>query len=341
MFYLFARLSRILRRPVFAFAPVFAFVAALICGCSTTPEPPRSAASLVPSVKSYTRFVRTGEDDFSMQMAVRTFVPTRRAGPSITLISAVHIGSESYYAQLQKILDGKRLLLFEGVSEDPDAFKRIAETGEHNEGLYDYIAKASGLTVQASSIKYNRRHFKNADLSLKAMRRILDREIEGGGPKAAAAKEAAQLMGEVEGLLVGEGGFSMLAVRGLLGLMQDNAPLRTLFLLHLGTVEDSQAVLSSLGTPGVRRLERLILHDRNAAAMSILRQAMKGEEAPASIGIFYGAAHMPGMETILRLETDYVLSRTVWLNAFTVHPKAAGLTDEMIAEFIQRAVPQP
>jgi hypothetical protein len=59
-----------------------------------------------------------------------------------------------------------------------------------------------------------------------------------------------------------------------------------------------------------------ILTERNKRAMSVLKQSLK--DGHTSIGVFYGAAHLPDMEE--RLETEFNLVRTDhrWVTAWSL-----------------------
>ena len=135
-------------------------------------------AKPTPLSGSYMRFVEKGTDDFSLELAVRTFTPKGKNFPKVTLISAIHIGSEKYYNKLQQILDEQKLVLYEGVGGHRQTFKKKIvtekspdlskkeknnESSEHKifsqnqerdeENLYAFIASASGLRTQLACIR--------------------------------------------------------------------------------------------------------------------------------------------------------------------------------------------
>ncbi|MDR2513101.1 MAG: hypothetical protein LBD01_04850 [Puniceicoccales bacterium] len=299
-----------------------------------------------PHVGSYMRFVQNDTDNFSLELAVRTFIPQDNKHSRVTLISAIHIGSKEYYTKLQHILDSQKLLFFEGVGnhhksrkklsslktlktnkkeEDGNASPVLREEENEEKDLYTFIATASGLHTQTKCIKYDREHFKNADMSMSQMREILHSERKLGGKRAREATEALALLKEFETALSGSGGLSMFFVRGMLYTMKDNPALRTLFLFNLATADDEQRPPAFLS--GMTRLWHLILHDRNKVAMTFLKKELDSESPAQEIGIFYGAAHMRGMEEILVHEMNYKLVETKWLTAYQLHPKRSGLND--------------
>lgn len=78
-------------------------------------------------------------DEVRLEVVTRTLVPPGGVGPRVLLVGAVHIGEAAYYQELQKILDGADVVLFEGVKPsglgdlpDPaDAAACIAMTKAH------------------------------------------------------------------------------------------------------------------------------------------------------------------------------------------------------------------
>jgi hypothetical protein len=394
---------RALRRPVFlALALVLALAFALVGDRATGTGDTTGATAggdKSSAAAGYMRLRKTGDDAYTLELASRTFVGTRpgaakgSAPVSVTLISAMHIGSADYYARLQQILDARDLLLFEGVGGETDddiatgdggtatgdaAGVNIVATGTtarlcaahavecgggaheseprapvraasrrkrsvSTDDLYGLLAGASGLVTQHTGINYDRPRFRNADLSLPAMRKILRAEIRRGGPAGRDAAEAFQLMGEMEKLLGGGGGVELLVLRGLTSLMRGSAAARALFLLNLASVDEDLNAAGALrqgffDTGGTRRLMRLVLDDRNAAAMRLLEQAMRERGAPGDFGVFYGAAHMRGMEEILTRKWGFRPTRTRWLPVFTVSPAAAGVPDILSRPFLRKAV---
>ncbi len=65
------------------------------------------------------KFLRTVEENDGLtarlEAAIRAYRPIEGDGPTIFLASAVHIGEESFYRQLQSFLDAQDLVLFESV----------------------------------------------------------------------------------------------------------------------------------------------------------------------------------------------------------------------------------
>jgi hypothetical protein len=52
----------------------------------------------------------------SLEVSIRDFAPSRRPGPVVSLVGVTHIGDAAYYAQLEEILAGYDLVLYESVA---------------------------------------------------------------------------------------------------------------------------------------------------------------------------------------------------------------------------------
>jgi hypothetical protein len=209
--------------------------------------------------------------------------------------------------------------------------------------FYTLVANACGLVTQTTAVRYNRKHFRNADMSISEMWQLLDKEIKSGGKKGTEAQEAKKLMTGVMDMLSGAGGFEAFLMRGLLSMVKTSPQLQNLFLLHLGnSTRDitageeggswAERVMAS--APGMKRMWRLMLDDRNSAALAALREEIKLGRA-ADIGIFYGAAHMRGIEQELVAKFGAKPVETRWLTAFVVRPQAAGVPAFLVRKFTE------
>jgi hypothetical protein len=69
-----------------------------------------------------------------------------------------------------------------------------------------------------------------------------------------------------------------------------------------------------------------ILYDRNAVALEDLHQTLRESPDLRSVGVFYGAAHMPDMARRL-LERGFQRGRHLWFPAITVDLGRAGLDE--------------
>jgi len=268
----------------------------------------------------------------ALRIAVRDYVPLDGAGPRVRLVGAVHIGSRTFYSDIQAVLDQADCVLFEGVSESPDDFKRDPASRKKDH-LYTKVADALGLITQFEGIDYRRQHFANADLSPRQMLDLLEADIARGGEAAVAAKAAKEQFGAMTKMMKGGGsGMSGMMINLMLGVIERSPKMRATLLLSLASVDPESEPGMGLGGKGGARLGRLILDDRNVAAIEAIRGQVSDLGPGRTVAVFYGAAHLRGLEDALIRQLGYVPAETRWLTAFEVDAAAAGLTDKEVEE---------
>jgi hypothetical protein len=77
----------------------------------------------------------------------------------------------------------------------------------------------------------------------------------------------------------------------------------------------------------------VILEDRNEVVFHDLKALLEGPDKPETIGIIYGAGHLPTMEKRLVEELGYRPAGDTWNTAMQIDPEAAGMTQEQFASF--------
>ncbi len=270
--------------------------------------------------------------NYALRIAVRDYLPLNGRGPRLRLVGAVHIGSRAYYTDVQAVLDQADRVLFEGVSESPADFKRdpAARKKDH---LYTKIADALGLITQFEGIDYRREHFINADLSPRQMLDLLEADIAKGGETAVAAKAAKEQFGALTKMMQGGGtGMTGMMVNLMLGVIERSPKMRATLLLTLASVDPESDPGMGMGGKGGARLGKLILEDRNQAVIDAIREYIDQLEANRTVVVFYGAAHLRGLEDTLIRRLGYIPAETRWLTAFEVDAAAAGLSDKEVEE---------
>lgn len=312
------------------------FVALLagLVGCASSPTAidPRVPLRIDPP----TRRVETA-GKHTLEIAVRDYTPLSGEGPTVRLVGAVHIGDKAYYEALQSRLDASDLVLFEGVGKNAEDFKR-APAQRKDDHLYTKMADALGLVTQFEGIDYRRDHFVNADLSVDAMAALLETEIAAGGAQAEAAKSAkGQMATLTKTLQGGGGGLSGMAINFFIGMIERSPKMRATVLLGFVGMDpdDGKGGFAKMGGKGGERLGKLILDDRNEAALAALEGELGKGQPDRVVAIFYGAAHLPGIEDALIRRHGYVPARTEWIPAMSVEPAKAGLTPREIEQALK------
>ena len=321
-----------------AFLPL-ALLALLTAGCTPTAIDPRVPLKIEPVMKT----VQTGPAAYELHLASRTLVPLSGQGPKVRLVAAVHIAERDYYRQVQRILDGDAITLFEGVSNKKDDFKK--QGPERRPGvLYTKIADALGLISQYEGIDYRREHFHNADLTQAEMLARLRGETlttprpEGpdqplGPPDKVAEAKFKMMMDVMQG-----GGLGGLIADVGLTFVKYNPRLRATMLLGIiGTdpAASEKQLAKQLGGESGKRISKLILEERNQEAVSGLRRFIGQRKAGETVALFYGAAHLEGIEDALIRRFGYVPESTEWLVAIRVNGAEAGLTPEQAKEALK------
>jgi hypothetical protein len=331
--------------------------AALLSGCSTRQAYRQTAAS---PPEPYVRISTADSNRLDFQIVLREFAPTRKAGPEVWLSGVSHIGDRDYYAQLQKHLDERTVVLFEGVGEDRDsasapvreapsepepASSRASDKphgtgpGGESNSLQSQIASSLGLVFQLDSIDYERPNFRHCDLSVSQIRDLMAEQEKSSGTEGSSGAVASfdNLVQLMEG-----GSFMDLLIRMGLKFMGANAYLQGLGKLALmESLEDVQGDPSQMtGLPAsMNQLLTVIIQKRNEHVLHDLEGQLKHMDPGGSISIFYGTGHMPDLEAQLRKKLHYRPVGQVWLTVFSVDLAKAGISRSE-AQFLKSMVKQ-
>ena len=128
------------------------------------------------------------------------------------------------------------------------------------------------------------------------------------------------------------GGLKATLVKLLISIIQASPTMRDMVLLQLTEAGTGRSKALS------KRLDELIIHDRNDAAMGILQVELAKQPAPQTIGIFYGANHLADMEKTLVESLNYrPEGKDIWLTAFTFDPAKSKLTEKQVKQMTAKA----
>lgn len=311
--------------------PLPVLLLALLGACATGPAArstpaPTPLASVVPAPepKPYVRARRPAADTFTLAVCIRKFEPVG-AGPVVYLAGAIHIGEPAYYAAVQKHLDAQTIVLFEGVStRDPQAAAARAKHKAEGSDGYSRLAKALGLVSQMAGIDYHRAHFQNADMTMEDLQATLAAKAAAPGQAGADAREALAQFDFVRSFLSGDNPIMALGLWALENQPAIRTQVRMTMVQSLAQ-EKMPAALSE-------SLMETILMDRNEAALKKLAKTLEERPDAKSISLFYGAAHLPGMEKQLVKKFHYRPAGSQWLTSMTVHPQAEGMSKDEVEE---------
>lgn len=278
---------------------------------------PAEAAKAEAKAEPLPDYIRFADDERSarLEIAVKTF--TLPSGASVDLIGVVHIADEAYYAGLNKRFDAYDAVLFELVG-DPRALtaKAKPKTAEKEEekpggGAIRFIQTTAGrflkLSFQLGQIDYTKPNMVHADATGEEFARMQKERGESMMTLFVRAMKA-QLSGDLNNLAVQE-----LDTFGLLRILMSKDSAAE-FKIVLAKMFDQAESMTSImeGEEG-----SAILSDRNEVVMKKINDVLANKKK-RRIAVFYGAAHMPGIEGMLRRNLKAVPAGEEWLAGWTM-----------------------
>ncbi|MCA8956712.1 MAG: hypothetical protein KDC87_11615 [Planctomycetes bacterium] len=287
---------------------------------------------------AYLRLTHSLGESNALQTAVARFVP--RGGEReliVDLVAAVHYADAGYYAALNRLLDRYDAVLYELVA--PLGTRPVGGgAGADNPlTLVQRVAQSLlGLQSQLERVDYTRSKFVHADLSPAQL---------WEGVRARGDDQVTLLLGIAADVLRESNRAAGRATTANASQQRD-LDLFEAFTRPGGRTELKRAIAGELVLHGTRlmpTLERLLIVDRNRAAMRELRaQIAAGKRR---IAIFYGAGHMADFERRLRRELGLRRTKVEWLTAWDLRPSdespLEGMLQAVAGELLRPAVPPP
>ncbi len=261
-------------------------------------------------------YVRFAEDEKSarLEVAIKTF--TLPSGKKVDLIGAVHIADDTYYQDLNKRFDAYDAVLFELVG-DP---KRLTESAPLTEGqrklqsgggalsaIQQAAAKYLNLTFQLGAIDYRGKNMVHADATAEEFAKMQEERGETTITLFARAMQA-QMSGELNPAAMRE-----LDTFGLIRILMSRDSAAE-FKKALAKTFDQMESMTALmeGKDG-----SVILSGRNDVVVKKITEVLAYKKQ-RHIAVFYGGAHMPGIESSLTGDMKAKASGEEWLPAWTM-----------------------
>jgi len=267
---------------------------------------------------SGTVFVRiaTGDDErpLALQMSIVTYESEDEKDIlSVDLVSAIHIGDPSYYAELNERFREYDVLLYELVAPQDAA----ASGGlEKRKGILSAtqvgMTKLLDLSFQLDEINYDQTNFVHADLSPEELRQSMaDR---GESLYVYFWRIFFATLDEYAKDPLGLRDLEMLSTMVTSG--QDDS-LKTMIAYEMTNIEKVQDILGEDSGSAV-------IGARNQRAIDVLKGEI--ESGAKRIGIFYGVAHMPDLEERLLDQLGLRYTSTDWVDAWRLGNRSADDT---------------
>jgi hypothetical protein len=263
-------------------------------------------------------YIRFAEDTKSarLEVAIRTF--TMPSGQKVDLVGAVHIADDTYYQELNRRFEAYDSVLFELVG-DPE--RLTAPEPLAGGGAVSVIQQAAGeylhLTFQLSAIDYSKKNMVHADTTAEEFEKMQKERGETMLTLFARAMQV-QASGKIDSAAMRE--LDTIALIRIL-LSQDSAAAFKKALARMfDQVESMTAAMEGEGGSAV-------LSGRNDVVMGKLATVLANRKQ-RRIAVFYGGAHMPGIESALIRDLKAKATGEEWLAAWTMPkgdpPAAAG-----------------
>jgi hypothetical protein len=260
------------------------------------------------------RFIRLSRDDnqrpLAMETAVVRYASAARAGITIDLVGAVHVGDQAYYDALNKLFEKYDVVLYELVAPEGTRVPKGGRKGPptHPLGaLQDGMSTVLELRHQLECVDYTRENFVHADMSPEEFGKTMSKRGES------FMQMFLRLMGQ--GIAQSASGGSSDAAILMALFSKDRAT--TLKIAMAQQFEHLEGQLAVLDGPD----GSTILTERNRKCFEVLEKQLQAGKK--SIAIFYGAAHLPDMQRRL-LADGFQRSSEDWLPAWQLQIATKG-----------------
>ncbi len=241
----------------------------------------------------------------ALQLAIVTYAPTTSdRDVRIDLISAVHVGEKSYYAELNQLFEHYDALLYELIAPAGTIITTDDRPTGMVSGLQRGMTAMLDLEFQLSEIDYTKPNFVHADLSPKEM-------------SASMAERKESLYVYFWRLVFASlrdysrDPLNLRNVNALTSSMSSSRQSHPLKLMMANEFADLDRFEGMLGKDS----ESAVIGARNERAIEVLEREV--EAGARRIGIFYGVGHMRDLENRL-LDIGYKPIATRWIDAWAL-----------------------
>ncbi|HWE03214.1 MAG TPA: hypothetical protein VG326_12465 [Tepidisphaeraceae bacterium] len=297
-----------------------AFTVAALCGArlradvasQPTTRPAAPAATQNADEPQFLRFVEDADGGGRLQTAVASYA--NKAGVTVDLIAAVHVGEKAYYEGLNKSFENYDALLYEMVKpRGMGAPVRGQKSRSAVSGFQRFLKDVLHLDYQLDDIDYTKSNFIHADLDAET---FSDMESEQGESIFGLMFRSMlhEMARESEGKASKAEPMTLLDLFIAMRAPDRPRQLKLLLARQFGAIEDQMSDLE--GPNGT-----VIITERNKKCIATLKKAIA--DGKTDIGIFYGAAHMQDMSK--RLEAlGFHKTASVWRVSWDMTSGIAG-----------------
>jgi len=186
-------------------------------------------------------------------------------------------------------------------------------------GIQARLAKTFRLRFQLEEMNTDGPNYKNSDMAVDQIEQRLNPDGEEG--------ENSLLFSLLDG-----SSFPAKMANMLLGLIErvpGAAARGKLMMIEMLAHADDD--LMAAGMEGGEEMITVIIDERNQVVIDDLAQELAKDATPKSVGIVYGAGHMPDLVERLEDQLGYKLAKTRWVTAITLDLQKAGIERSEVA----------
>ncbi|HJO11415.1 MAG TPA: hypothetical protein QGI39_05175 [Gammaproteobacteria bacterium] len=291
------------------------FIVIILCNLvllgSALGQPPRTIDS-DPGNTSFVLF-EPGQEKWQGELKTAITTYQNESGIQLDLVATIHIADSDYFAELNQYFKGRDAVLYELVADaDVRPSPDLIQSSSSSVGfLQQMLANFLGVAFQLEHIDYSPQNFIHADLDPASLAEIMQAKGENFLSmfiSLALAEMANQQLDSATG--ASNSAFNLVSIMDAFSATDQRSAFKTLFAEELAR---SGGVLTdpSLGN------QLTILGDRNRVALQVLRDTLR-DSTRRRVSIFYGAAHMPGIEQEIVGQMGFTQVSQQWLTAWAI-----------------------
>lgn len=280
-----------------------------------------SSAAAAAEAPDYVRF-REDSRTARLEVAIKSF--TLPSGQTVDLVGVVHIADQAYYQSLNQRFTGYDSVLFElvgnpeavtGPAPAANAAPATRGTGSGVSTLQESAARYLKLSFQLDAIDYTVKNMVHADATRQQFAKMQAESGESMLSLFARAMQT-QMSGKMDNTAMNE-----LDTFGLIRILMSEDSAAEFKKSLAKIIDQSEAMTALMEAEG----KSVIVSGRNELALNKAREVLANRKQ-RRIAVFYGAAHMPGIETSLIQDLKARPAGEEWLAAWTMPKKPKTVT---------------
>jgi hypothetical protein len=316
----------------FALAVLPLLVAPALRAAPEAPAPADRAAERVAAEPAkFMRFVEDGHAGGRLEVAAVTY--RNKAGISVRLVGAVHIGEKAYYEALNKGFADDDAVLYEMVKPKGTAVPQPGQKSDNPINQFQHMLKdVLNLDFQLDDVDYSRANFVHADMDAETFAKM--QQERGETFEMLMVKQVMKALAhgdedakDNDAKKPEEQPDTDKMIEGMIEMFTRPDMERQIKLAVAKQLDKIDSSAMGLDGPG----GSVILTERNKVALKVLENTIA--DGKKKISIFYGAAHLPDMSTRLK-EMGFTPVAVDWNTAWdlTIRPDQPSGAEKLLKE---------